>query len=60
MLAAYRVALLAMGKSAVQGCATVGNDLQQSLTALEGGLSGQLTPALVKQTEIQVEEELKK
>jgi diguanylate cyclase (GGDEF)-like protein len=60
VLAAYRVTLLAMGKTAVQGCATVSNDLQQNLAALEASLSSKLTPALVKQTETHVEEELKK
>jgi len=59
-MASYRLALLAMGKSAVQGCATVSNDLQQNLAALEAGLSSKLTPAMLKQTETHVEEELKK
>ena len=60
VLASYRVALLAMGKGAVQGCATVSNDLQQNLAALEARLSSQLAPALLKQTETRVEEELTK
>src|SRR5882724_981470 len=59
-MASYRLALLAIGKSAVQGCATVSNDLQQNLAALEAGLSSKLTPAMLKQTETHVEEELKK
>lgn len=60
LLASYRVALLAMGKSAVHGCSTVSADLQQNLTVLETGLSGKLTPVLLKETEVHVAEELKK
>jgi len=60
VLAGYRLALLTMGKAAVQGCATVSNDLQQNLVGLEAILASQLTPALLKATETKVEEELNK
>jgi diguanylate cyclase len=59
-LASYRAALEAIGKSGAQACPGVGSDLQQALAGLAPRLSGQLTPALVVETEAQVEEVLKK
>ena len=59
VLKAYRFGLLAMGKSGVRACPAVGSDLQQNLAGLESGLSGELTPSLLQETEIQVDEHLK-
>ena len=58
ILEAYRSALMAIGKSGFRACPAVGSDLQQNLASLESRLAAQLTPALVKETEAQVEEQL--
>jgi diguanylate cyclase (GGDEF)-like protein len=58
ILAAYRSALLTMGKSGARACPGVGSDLQQNLATLEQRLSAQLTALLLKQTEAEVEEQL--
>ena len=60
VLMAYRAALIDMGKSSVQGCATVGEEMQQSLAGLEATLGGNLTPALVAQIQSNAEKELSK
>jgi diguanylate cyclase (GGDEF)-like protein len=58
ILESYRSALLAMGKSGARACPAAGSDLQSTLASLENRLSANLTPALVKETEAQVEEQL--
>lgn len=57
-LRSYRSALLAMGDSGVRACPAVGSELQHNLTGLEKRLSGNLTPALMQESERQVEEHL--
>jgi diguanylate cyclase (GGDEF)-like protein len=54
----YQSALLAMGKSGIQACPGVSSDLQQKLADLGNQISSDLTPAGVKKTETQVEEQL--
>jgi len=54
----YQSALLAMGKSGIQACPGVSSDLQQKLVDLGNQISTELTPAAVKKTEKQVEEQL--
>jgi len=54
----YRSALLAMGKSGIQACPGVSSDLQQKLADLGNQISSDPTPAGVKKTETQVEEQL--
>jgi diguanylate cyclase (GGDEF)-like protein len=58
VLASYRSALMAMGKSGLQACPAVGSDLQQGLAGLEQRLSKNITPALMKETENKVTEQL--
>jgi diguanylate cyclase (GGDEF)-like protein len=59
-LNSYRSALQAMGKSGAQACPGVGTDLQQALASLEPQLVGKVTPAVVVQTQVRVEELLEK
>jgi diguanylate cyclase len=54
----FQSALLAMGKSGTQACPGVSSDLQQKLADLGNQISDDLTPAGVKKTEKQVEEQL--
>jgi diguanylate cyclase len=54
----FQSALLAMGKSGTQACPGVSSDLQQKLAELGNQISDDLTPAGVKKTEKQVEEQL--
>jgi diguanylate cyclase (GGDEF)-like protein len=56
----YQSALLAMGKSGIQACPGVSSELQQKLADLASQLSSNPTPAGVKKTEKQVEEQLEK
>jgi diguanylate cyclase (GGDEF)-like protein len=58
VMESYRSALLAMGKSGLQAYPAVGSDLQQSLASLEQRLSRNITPALIKETEARVTEQL--
>jgi diguanylate cyclase (GGDEF)-like protein len=58
VLASYRSALMAMGKSGLQVCPAVGSDLQQGLAGVEQRLSKNVTPALMKETEAKVTEQL--
>ena len=58
VLESHRSALLAMGKSGAQACPSVGTDLQQSLASLGQRLSKNITPAMVKETETKVTEQL--
>jgi diguanylate cyclase len=60
VLAAYRSALLAMGKSGTQACPGVNSDMQQKLAALGNKISSDLTPAGARKTEERVEEQLQK
>jgi diguanylate cyclase (GGDEF)-like protein len=57
-LEAYRSALRAMARSGFRACPAVGSELQQNLASLQNGLSGNVTPALVKETEKRAEEQL--
>ena len=57
-LESYRSALRAMGSSGFRACPAVGSELQQNLASLQNGLSGDVTSALVKETEKKVEEQL--
>lgn len=59
-LNSYRSALEAIGKSGTRACPGVGTDLQQSLASLAPRLAGNLTPALLAETEAQVEAVLQK
>src|ERR1700685_1804935 len=56
----YQSALLAMGKSGIQACPGVSSELQQKLADLAIQLCSNPTPAGVKKTEKQVEEQLQK
>jgi hypothetical protein len=58
LLASYRAALLAMGKSGEQACPAVGGDLQQNLQTLEIGLGGEITTPLVQETDKHVTDQL--
>jgi diguanylate cyclase (GGDEF)-like protein len=58
VLESYRSALLAMGKSGVQACPSVGSALQQNLAGLEQRLAKNITPVMVKETETKVTEQL--
>jgi len=60
LLMAYRAALLDMGKSSVQACATIGDEMKHSLAGFEATLAGNLTPALIAQIQSNVEKELSK
>jgi diguanylate cyclase (GGDEF)-like protein len=51
----YRAALLAVGRSAVDGCPALGLELERSLQALERRLSSDASDAAVQRTEKQVE-----
>jgi diguanylate cyclase (GGDEF)-like protein len=56
---AFRAALGAMGSSGVRACPTLGPSLQQSLMLLAEGLAQVLTPPRVRETEGQVEQQLR-
>jgi diguanylate cyclase (GGDEF)-like protein len=58
VLESYRAAVLAMGKSGQRACPAVGSELQQALTSLETRLSANVTSLVVKETGIEVEEQL--
>lgn len=58
ILKSYRSGLLAMGKSGIQACPPVGLELEQNLAGVERRLSSSLTPGLVEETAIQVQEHL--
>jgi diguanylate cyclase len=58
VMESYRSALLAMGKSGLQAYPAVGSDLQQSLASLEQRLAKNPTPAMMKETEAKVTEQL--
>lgn len=58
VLESYRSLLLEAGKSAVRACPGVGDDLQKNLSALEIQLGAEITPALIKKTESEAEDEL--
>jgi diguanylate cyclase (GGDEF)-like protein len=55
---AYRSVLRAIGRSAVQACPLPGQDLEAGLAELEGPLSIDTMPTVVKQTQARVEEQL--
>ena len=57
-LDSYRSALAAMGNCGAQACPTLGPDLQRSLLVLAETLSKKLTPPVVTETEVHVEEQL--
>ncbi len=57
-LDSYRSALAAMGNCGAQACPTLGPDLQRSLLVLAESLSKKLTPPVVTETEVHVEEQL--
>jgi diguanylate cyclase (GGDEF)-like protein len=57
-LECYGSVLLAMGKGAVQGCPSLGIELEDSLRALEQNLSANTSTETVKKTEEQVEVQL--
>lgn len=58
VLESYRSLLLAMAKSGVRACPTVGSDLEKNFINLNNRLSGEVTPSLLKKTETQAENEL--
>jgi diguanylate cyclase (GGDEF)-like protein len=57
-LESYRAALLAIGNSGFRACPSVGSEMQQNLASLQNKLGGDVTPALVTDTEKKVEEQL--
>jgi len=57
-LESYRAALLAIGNSGFRACPSISSEMQQNLASLHNKLSGDVTPALVKETEKKVEEQL--
>lgn len=59
VLESYRSVLLAMGNSGARACPVVGSDLHHALAGLERRLFAKLTLPLIKETETQVEEELR-
>ena len=58
MSGAYRSALDTMGNSGLQACPATGPDLRRDLSLLAEGLSKAITPALIHETEGQVEQHL--
>jgi diguanylate cyclase (GGDEF)-like protein len=60
VIESYRAVLLAMGNSGVHACPASGSDLQHALGALERPLFAKLTVPLVKETEAQAEEQLRR
>ena len=58
VLESYRSLLLETGKSAARACPPVGNDLQKRLSSLDAALGEEITPALVRKTEAEIEDEL--
>jgi len=54
----YRLLLLEIGKCAVRASPGVGADLQKNLASIESRLAGEITPAVVKRLEAEVEDEL--
>jgi diguanylate cyclase (GGDEF)-like protein len=59
-LESYCSALLAMGNNGILACPPVGSELQQCLANLANGLSKNVTPNLILETEKQVEENLER
>ena len=57
-LASYRAALLSMGTNSVRACSAIGLDLQKRMAEFERGITGSATPALIRETEHKVEEQL--
>jgi diguanylate cyclase (GGDEF)-like protein len=58
ILESYRSALLAMGRSGAQACPAVGSELQQNLASLENRFSEQITASFVRETEVEIEEQI--
>ena len=54
----YRSALRAMGKSAAKACPVPGQDLEAQLAGLETSLANDAMPKVIRQTQVQVEEQL--
>jgi len=59
LLESYRSAILSMGNGGVRACPASGCDLQHALARLERQLFGNLTVPLVKETETQLEAQLR-
>lgn len=57
-LASYRAILLITGTSTVRACPSVGTELQKRLAELERTICGEVTPALLRETEQKVEDHL--
>jgi diguanylate cyclase len=57
-LASYRAILLITGTSSVRACPPIGSELQKQLATLERTISGNVTPALLRETEQKVEDHL--
>jgi diguanylate cyclase (GGDEF)-like protein len=55
----YRSVLVAVGKSAVQGCPAIGAELERWLQKLESRISVTASPESLKETEQQIESELR-
>jgi diguanylate cyclase (GGDEF)-like protein len=58
VLESYRSALLAVGNNGARACPHVGATMQHALASLEDRLPAQPTAALIRETEIQVEQQL--
>jgi diguanylate cyclase (GGDEF)-like protein len=58
ILESYRSALLAMGKSGARACPAVGSELQENLANLGNRLAAKVTASRVRETEVEVEEQL--
>jgi len=58
VLASYRTALLAIGKSGARVCPAVGTDLQEKLESVEKRLARDLTPSKVREAQAKVEQQL--
>jgi diguanylate cyclase (GGDEF)-like protein len=57
-LSSYRAILLITGTSSVRACPPIGSELKKQLAALEKNISGAVTSALLRDTELKVEEHL--
>lgn len=58
LVESYRSALGAVGRSAVEACPTVGQELRENLKTLETLLSGGITPRLMQELDGKVSEQL--
>lgn len=56
----YRSVLRAIGESAVRACPAPGRDLEQGLAGLEGRLTNDAAPKVVKQTQAEAESQLQR